>query len=137
MYETEASVCVKTGLHLHCELLAADTPRRIPPQLLAMLNHVAKPSDAGCGSSGGGFLEVSASVQGGCVAEGLQALETDKHLGSVLSGLRVQGQHTPSLEQLLPPCWWIDAGLPVTCPPHSPHPSSMARNTAFKRLLLR
>lgn len=57
MYETEASVCVKTGLHLHCELLAADTPHQISPQLLAMLNHVAKPSEAGGSSGGGGFLE--------------------------------------------------------------------------------
>lgn len=99
MYETEASVCVKTVLRLHCELLAADTPRQISPQLLVMLNHVAKPSKAGGGSSGGGFLEVSASVQGGCVAEGLQALGTDKRLGSVSAGLlrrlRVQGQHNP------------------------------------------
>lgn len=137
MYETEASVCVKTVLRLHCELLAADTPRQISPQLLVMLNHIAKPSKAGGGSSGGGFLEVSASVQGGCVAEGLQALGTDKRLGSVSAGLlrrlRVQGQHNPVWSSCC-----LRAGGSVLCfllGVRLTSPSSMVRNIAFKGLL--
>lgn len=92
---------LKVFLHLCCKQFTTDPPHWLPPRLLIVFSHVAKPSEDG-GSSH--FLEVIASVQGksstGITSHrvspcpGGRGQDTCQHVASPRP-LAAHGQHRP------------------------------------------